>query len=107
MVFKADESLNSVSLPMLVRKNVYLIFKEATNNIVKYSGAGRALYHISYSNREMRLEIRDNGNGFDINEESQGNGIKNMRRRADEIKGELNIVSAINQGTSIELIIKI
>jgi ligand-binding sensor domain-containing protein/two-component sensor histidine kinase len=103
MVFKADEALNSVLLPMLFRKNFYLIFKEATNNMVKYSGASRASFHISYSKKQINLEIRDNGKGFNLKEVKDGNGIKNMRRRANEIKAELNIVSKVNEGTNIEL----
>lgn len=106
MVFKTDQSLNSISLPMLVRKNFYLIFKEATNNLVKYSCASRAIFLINHSSRQIRVEIRDNGKGFDINLESQGNGIKNMRRRADEIKASLTITSVVNEGTSLELVLQ-
>jgi len=105
MVFKADASLNEIALSMPVRKNFYLIFKEATNNIVKYSEATRVSFVINNAGKEVRLEIRDNGNGFHLNGSLNGNGIKNMKRRAEEIKAQLNIVTAVGEGTSIEVIL--
>jgi len=104
--FKADESLNQVSLPMLARKNVYLLFKEATNNIVKYSNASRASFHLSLVNKNVKMVIRDSGVGFDMENAQMGNGIKNMRRRAAEIDGQLTIESAEGNGTNIELSFK-
>jgi ligand-binding sensor domain-containing protein/two-component sensor histidine kinase len=106
MVFKADTSLNEIALSMPVRKNFYLIFKEATNNIVKYSDATRVSFVINNAGKEVRLEIRDNGNGFHLNGSLNGNGIKNMKRRAEEIKAQLNIVTAVGEGTSIEVILR-
>jgi signal transduction histidine kinase len=51
--------------------------------------------------------IRDNGIGFDVNKNLSGNGIKNMRKRADEINAELKIESTTGGGTGIELTLKI
>jgi signal transduction histidine kinase/Tfp pilus assembly protein PilF len=104
--FKADESLNQLSLPMVTRKNVYLLFKEATNNIVKYSNASRANFHITHENKNVKMVIRDNGVGFDMENSKMGNGIKNMKRRAGEIGGQLLIESAEGKGTNIELSFK-
>jgi len=104
--FKADESLNQLSLPMLTRKNVYLLFKEATNNIVKYSNTSRASFQISHNDKNVKMVIRDSGVGFDMENTQMGNGIKNMRRRAVEIDGQLIIESAEGNGTNIELSFK-
>jgi two-component system sensor histidine kinase UhpB len=105
--FKADESLNTQSLPMHARKNVYLIFKESTNNIVKYSKATRAMFHVTLENKNIKMVIRDNGIGFDMANAQMGNGIKNIKRRATEIGGQLTVDSSIGNGTSIELSFKI
>ena len=105
-VFRSDPALNKLKLPMEVRKNFYLIFKEATNNLVKYSNCKRASFHITFENKNITLTIRDNGKGFNINEQSQGNGIKNMNRRAVEINAKLTIESGSEKGTTIELILK-
>jgi signal transduction histidine kinase len=105
-VFKAEEGLNQLSLPMLARKNVYLLFKEAINNLVKYSNASRANFHITLENKNVKMIIRDNGAGFDMENAKMGNGIKNMKRRAAEIGAQFLIESAEGKGTNIELSFK-
>jgi signal transduction histidine kinase len=105
-VFKADEGLNSLPLPMPVRKNVYLLFKEAMNNMEKYSNASQASFHITLENKNVKMVIHDNGVGFDIETAKMGNGIKNMKRRASEIGAQFLIESAEGKGTTIELSFK-
>ena len=105
--FDADETLNNLKLSMEVRKNLYLIFKEATNNMVKYSQADYAHFSLSESNRQLTMEIKDNGKGFEMNSLSTGNGLKNMKKRADEIGGKLRIESGINKGTRIQLSVSV
>ncbi len=104
--FEADEKLNTISLPMQARKNFYLVFKEAINNLVKYSGASRVMISLSGENKNITLRIRDNGKGIQVNPESQGNGLLNMKRRAEEINAVLNIESGNAEGTGIELMLK-
>jgi two-component system, NarL family, sensor histidine kinase UhpB len=106
-VFKADEALNNVTLRMRVRKNLYLLFKEAVNNLVKYSNAGYASFHFSLNNKNIKLIINDNGIGFDTETKFIGNGIKNMKARAAEIGAKFTITSSKGIGTNIELILKI
>ncbi|MEO6251792.1 MAG: tetratricopeptide repeat protein, partial [Ferruginibacter sp.] len=105
-IFRADENLNHLSLPMPVRKNFYMLFKEAINNLVKYSNATNASFHISLDNNNVKLLIHDNGVGFDEEHVLMGNGIKNMKRRAAEIGAQLLIESAEGKGTNIELSFK-
>jgi signal transduction histidine kinase len=104
--FDVDEQLNRVSLPMQVRKNFYLVFKESINNLVKYSGASRVAISLRQENKSIILGIRDNGNGIPVNAETLGNGLMNMKRRAKEIDAELEISSANGEGTGIEMILK-
>ena len=104
--FEVDEMLNSITLPMQVRKNFYLVFKEAVTNLVKYSGASRVAISLTDENKTIVLKIRDNGIGIPINPETQGNGLINMKRRAQEINASLNIVSLNGEGTGIELTLR-
>jgi signal transduction histidine kinase len=104
--FEVDEKLNSIALPMQVRKNFYLVFKEAITNVVKYSEASRVSIDLFEKNKTIMLRIRDNGKGIPVNAQTLGNGLMNMTRRAKEIGGELNIISANDGGTEIELMLK-
>jgi len=104
--FEVDEKLNSIALPMQVRKNFYLVFKEAITNVVKYSEASRVSIDLFEKNRIIMLRIRDNGKGIPVNAQTLGNGLMNMTRRAKEISAELNIISANGGGTEIELMLK-
>ncbi|MFA6470107.1 MAG: two-component regulator propeller domain-containing protein [Bacteroidota bacterium] len=94
-----------------IRKNVYLIFKEAMNNILKHSNAD-AVELISWVENEFfYLTIRDNGKGLSpVSSKTKtigGNGLLNMGMRAKSIGAELNIASEKNKGTSISVIVKI
>ena len=104
--FEVDEKLNSIALPMQVRKNFYLVFKEAITNVVKYSEASRVSIDLFEKNKIIMLKIRDNGKGIPVNAQTLGNGLMNMTRRAKEINAELNIISANGGGTEIELMLK-
>src|SRR6185436_7849423 len=99
--FAADDDVSKIKLPMEVRKNLYLIFKEATNNMVKYSGADKAMFSIKGEKANLVMLIRDNGKGFDMNKLTEGNGLRNMRKRAEEIGAMLLIESFPGSGTSI------
>ena len=101
--FTADEEAGKAKLSMEARKNLYLIFKEATNNMVKYAGADKAMFAIKEDKKYLTMLIRDNGKGFDINQSTLGNGLKNMKKRAEEIGASLTIDSAPGNGTSINL----
>ncbi|MCX6277648.1 MAG: tetratricopeptide repeat protein, partial [Bacteroidetes bacterium] len=91
--FHADEILNEKKLSLEERRNFYLIFKEAVNNLVKYSNATHASITLTNENNFIRLGIRDDGVGFDLLQENAGNGLKNMKRRAEEMKAEFKIES--------------
>ncbi len=104
--FQADESLNDTKLSLESRRNFYLIFKEALNNLVKYSNATRASIVLTNENGFIKLAVRDNGVGFDVAQTSRGNGLLNMKNRAEEMKAQLKIESRPGDGTTVELIIK-
>ena len=85
------------------RKNVYLIFKEAVNNIAKYADGRNVYISLKLRGREIRLEMRDDGVGFDPEAATEGNGILSMKKRAAELKGKLVIKSEKLKGTEIVL----
>jgi len=85
------------------RRNIYLIFKEAVNNAAKYSGADKIDISSSLFNGELRLIIKDEGQGFDDKKIKKGNGMGNMAKRAEELAARLEIGSSPGTGTSVSL----
>jgi signal transduction histidine kinase len=98
-----SEQLSMLPLPMDIRRNVYLIAKEAVNNLVKYSECEEAEIEFNEQNNLLLMTICDNGKGFDPIAPSSRNGLRNMRRRADQIKSILEITSEPGKGASIRL----
>ena len=94
-------------LKMDARKNIFLIFKESINNIIKHSGATAISIALNKINNQIVLIIADNGKGFDTTALSNRNGLKNMVRRANEIKGNIKINSQSENGTTIKLLVNI
>jgi two-component sensor histidine kinase len=106
--FIAAEEVGKVKLDMDQRKNFYLIFKEALNNLTKYSGCTEVMVKILIEGDKILMEIKDNGLGFYPDDVSaKGNGLKNMKERAKMLKGMLTIESKLGQGTTIKLVLPI
>lgn len=101
--FKTDEKFNEVTLPLAHRKNIYLIFKEAMNNAVKYADAADIWVAIELHNKKLDMLIRDNGKGFIETAIKEGNGLKSLRARAIEIKGAMKINTVTGEGTAVSL----
>jgi signal transduction histidine kinase len=98
-----DEKLNDVNLNMEERKNFYLIYKEAINNIAKYAECKDVWIAMDLEHDKVQLEIKDNGKGFSPEDINHGNGLLNMAKRAEKLKGKLAITSQPGQGASIRL----
>ncbi|MEP6712218.1 MAG: sensor histidine kinase [Ferruginibacter sp.] len=101
------EDLEKTKLSMEQRKNIYLIFKEALNNAVKYSGTEKIEITSTLQNNQLTLQVKDFGKGFDSSIVKKGNGLDNMQHRAKELNGELMTEAVINTGTTIQLIVPV
>jgi signal transduction histidine kinase len=101
--FTADEKLKTTVLPLEHRKNIYLVFKEAVNNAVKYSDARNIWVHLSVQNKHFTMNINDDGKGFDEATVKKGNGLKNMKTRTAEINGKIVFAAVPEKGTTITL----
>lgn len=98
-----DESLNALKLGMAERKNFYLFYKEAINNVVKYADGRNVFITLILSNSKIKLSIQDDGKGFDVIRKSEGNGLNNMKKRAADLKGKFEIHSSADKGTTVHL----
>lgn len=108
--FRVPEELNSVRLDPEQRRHLYLIFKEALNNISRHAEARRVSLSIGFDSRHLVCEIKDDGRGFTPKapgEESSngrgGHGLPNMQSRAVEIGGRLEVISKPGDGTELKL----
>lgn len=101
----SNESGGAVMLPMQLRRDIYLIFKEAISNAVKYSGCTRISSKIIINPSTLTMKIADNGNGFSPEnlpaKSNGGNGLGNMRQRAISNKGDFILQSSPGNGTEI------
>jgi signal transduction histidine kinase len=77
------------------------VCQEALANIRKHAGAGRACVRLSYGDGDVRLEVSDDGAGFDPAAASGGYGLRGMRARVTEAGGRLTVRSAPGDGTSV------
>jgi ligand-binding sensor domain-containing protein/two-component sensor histidine kinase len=102
--FEADEKISTAILPLEHRKNIYLIFKEALNNAVKYSDAQNIWVKFIIQQKQLSLTVQDDGIGFNEKLVKKGNGLKNLQMRAREIKGMVTIKPVEDEGTTILLI---
>lgn len=95
----------NTKLPLDIQRNFFLFYKEVINNIAKHSKATyvQATIEALEKNAGISFKIIDNGIGFDSNEVYEGHGLKSLRKRAEELEGNLNIESAEGKGTSISL----
>ena len=101
--FAIEEALFEFSVTMQARKNIYLLIKEALNNAIKYSMANNIYFSMKSTGSLLQIEIRDDGKGFQIEDQQDGNGIGNMRARARELGSDLIITSSPVKGTCISL----
>jgi signal transduction histidine kinase len=88
---------------MQQRRDVYLIFKEAVNNMARHSHATAAFIHLSLKHNSLIMTITDNGRGFDTSGVRVSNGLRNMRERARSHGWQLDIRSGAETGTTIVL----
>lgn len=101
--FKAPPDGERIKLSMNTRRELYLIFKEALNNVVKHSGCGECEIDFRIVDKALFLEIRDDGRGFDIAQYSDGNGLENMRNRAVAAGGKFDVASEVDRGTTVNV----
>jgi ligand-binding sensor domain-containing protein/two-component sensor histidine kinase len=85
------------------RKEIYLVFKEAINNIVKHAGCTEVRVELKLSGKRFYMTIADDGKGFEVEKKNGGNGLFNLQERATRIKGTISICSEKDRGTVLEL----
>jgi signal transduction histidine kinase len=96
---KPETKLSSAESIQILR-----VIQESVQNAIKYAAADRVEIKIDSTGKEILINIQDNGRGFLESEITPGNGLYNMRKRAEELGGRLEIQSEVGSGTSVLLI---
>jgi signal transduction histidine kinase len=114
---EVPELLPDVILTADVRHNLFLVVKEALNNIVKHAAASEARIQIALEARMLVLTIQDNGKGFlqdsamaspkNVSAGGQRDGLSNMRKRIESIAGRIELESLPGTGTRVKLTIRL
>ncbi|MBK7652276.1 MAG: hypothetical protein IPJ20_18400 [Flammeovirgaceae bacterium] len=105
--FHESGNLKNQKIDATIRKNLYLIFKEALNNAMKYSQCTTIDITLTLSSSQLTLDIVDNGTGFSRCEVKPGNGLNNMEARAKLMKGKLNFETNPGEGTRLSVAVQI
>ncbi len=108
--FTYDEHISALNPGMEQRKNFYLIFKEAINNVLKYAACKNLYVTVKLKNHQLEMTVIDHGIGFDpasvgkkTAQSLSGNGLRNILMRAKEMRGQCEIISAPGEGTTLRL----
>jgi signal transduction histidine kinase len=103
--FRFDATIPQDDLPAgaELRREIYLIFKESLNNLVRHSGCTRAEIELETGRKTITLKIQDNGKGFDPDICWPGHGLISLKKRAAKLGGTLEIRSSAASGTTVLL----
>jgi len=99
-----DEGFRNYHLPMDHARNVIMISKEIFTNIFKHAQSSKVIASAAIMDiNTIRLDIADDGKGFETKGSTGGNGLVNMQQRANTLHADLEIRSVPGKGTSVSL----
>jgi len=85
---------------------LYRMIQECIHNVIKHARAKNMILEISDHRNGYLFSLKDNGEGFNIDENKNGNGMQNLKRRAELIDADFDIESVVNEGTEIKIFIE-
>lgn len=107
-VIQFPQNIQHLRLGLEKRRQFYLLFKEAVNNLAKYAQCTEASIVVEYHKGVLFLTITDNGVGFNVEESKEkGNGLKTMLDRAVKLNAAFTIESTPGHGTFIQVLLPI
>lgn len=90
-----------------IETSLYRITQEALTNSAKHARASHTTVEIAADGSTVELRIRDDGDGFDLGQRTDGFGLVGMRERAALVRGDLTVESAPGEGTSIRVVLPV
>ena len=99
--------LPAIPIPPEVRHNIFLAFKEAVHNVVKHAQASEVWIRLRLQSGHFTLSIEDNGRGLGAQAAQTRNGLRNMRKRMEDIGGQFEAGTAAERGTAVRLTVPV
>lgn len=99
-----DKYIDWSKVTSINKINLYRVIEEAIKNTSKHSKADKCYVMLLKNHGKIKIRVWDNGIGFNPENVKQGIGLKNIKERTKELKGELEITSRIGNGTTIEVV---
>lgn len=107
IVIPSKDELPAHNLSPEVRRNLWLLLKEILMNSIRHSNSQNLYFTVSFNHKQLNIEIRDDGKGFDITASYDGHGLTNITRRAKQLNAEVNVDSSIGNGTRYAILAEI
>lgn len=104
---KTGDNIDWSTVDTAIKINIYRIIQEALQNIDKYAAANKVAIRMDKQNTNLKINISDDGVGFNKKNIKNGIGLQNMQKRAEECNGTFHIASTPKKGTKISLLIPI
>jgi len=101
--FSQTKEQSSYLLNPDLKRNVFLIFKESLHNVVRHSESSTIHIRLDLEDGFLLLEVQDDGKGFDAAGKFEGQGLWNIKKRAAELNGNLEISSQPGKGSVVRL----
>lgn len=98
-----DEDYDALEIDKNKELMLYRIVQEQLNNIIKYAKATEVSIRLKHQDEQLILFISDNGVGFDVHEQNNGIGLKNINSRVNFYSGKMHLASAPGEGCTLEV----
>jgi ligand-binding sensor domain-containing protein/two-component sensor histidine kinase len=98
-----DPAFEARKIDMEQRRDLYLLYKEAVNNISKHASAKQVAIQLAIERNHLLLIVKDDGKGFDLQKQTERHGLEGIKERVKKWKGRINLESKPGKGTLIKV----